>query len=84
MSYFKTGPPESQHRDIWISGKVGDSCSRNLAFSLHQKSYDVTLVDVKKSSETPLGAWGEVNVEQPRRARPVAVGGVDTIKKARS
>lgn len=88
MSYCPSGPPESQHRDIWVSGKVGDSRSRCIATSLHQKGYDVTLVQVAKSSEQPLTAWGEVNVDKPRKARatPMAgsLGSLDTIKKARA
>lgn len=42
MSYCPSGPPESQHRDIWVSGKVGDSRSRCIATSLHQKGYDAS------------------------------------------
>ena len=55
----------------------------------------VTLVQVSKSSEQPLTAWGEVNVDKPRKARatPMAamasgssgtLGSMDTIKKARA
>ena len=42
MSYCPSGPPESQHRDIWVSGKVGDSRSRCISTSLHQKGYDAS------------------------------------------
>eukprot|EP00438_Fugacium_kawagutii_P005336 Skav210310 [mRNA] locus=scaffold475:232849:233421:- [translate_table: standard] len=83
MSYAPSGPPESQHRDIWVSGKVGDSRARCLATSLHQKGYEVTLVEVNKSSEQPLASWGEVSLEKTKKARPT-LGGVDTIKKARA
>jgi len=45
-------------------------------------------VQVAKSSEQPLTAWGEVNVDKPRKARatPMAgsLGSLDTIKKARA
>eukprot|EP00434_Breviolum_minutum_P020002 symbB.v1.2.017645.t1/scaffold1373.1/size231899/10 len=84
MSYCPSGPPESRHRDIWISGKVGGTHTRCLATSLHQKGYEVTLVDVKASSETPLASWGEVTLEEPRKGRNAAVGSLDTIKKARA
>lgn len=40
MSYCPSGPPESRHRDIWISGKVGGTHTRCLATSLHQKGYE--------------------------------------------
>eukprot|EP00437_Effrenium_voratum_P038446 CAMPEP_0181468966 /NCGR_PEP_ID=MMETSP1110-20121109/37764_1 /TAXON_ID=174948 /ORGANISM="Symbiodinium sp., Strain CCMP421" /LENGTH=83 /DNA_ID=CAMNT_0023593835 /DNA_START=41 /DNA_END=292 /DNA_ORIENTATION=- len=83
MSYVPAGRPEGGLRDIWVSGKVGDAHARCLATSLHQKGHEVTLVNVKGSSDVPLISWGEVTVEQPRRGRP-QVGNVDTVKKARS
>ena len=46
MSYCPSGPPESQHRDIWISGRVGGTHTRCLATSLHQKGYEAAISDV--------------------------------------
>ncbi|CAE8622812.1 unnamed protein product, partial [Polarella glacialis] len=79
MPYVPAGAPESEFRDIWISGRVGDSRSRCLATSLHQKGHEVTLVDVKQSSEIPVAAWGQVAVEQPRKSGRQA----DTTKRQR-
>ncbi|CAE7521692.1 unnamed protein product [Symbiodinium pilosum] len=68
MSYIPAGRPEGGLRDIWVSGKVGDSRARCLATSLHQKGHEVTLIGVKKASEAPIASWGEVVTEQPRKS----------------
>ena len=54
MSYCPSGPPESQHRDIWVSGKVGDSRSRCIATSLHQKGYEVGQLWGKNHGSKPI------------------------------
>ncbi|CAE7534721.1 rplQ [Symbiodinium sp. CCMP2456] len=69
MSYIPAGRPEGGLRDIWVSGKVGDSRARCLATSLHQKGHEVTLIGVKKSSEAPLASWGEAMESRQQSAR---------------
>eukprot|EP00930_Biecheleria_cincta_P080730 TRINITY_DN6913_c0_g1_i1.p1 TRINITY_DN6913_c0_g1~~TRINITY_DN6913_c0_g1_i1.p1 ORF type:complete len:123 (+),score=2.76 TRINITY_DN6913_c0_g1_i1:88-456(+) len=79
MSYVPPGAPEGTFKDMWVSGRCGDARARCLASSLNQKGHDVTLVDVKKSAENPVKAWGEVVIEQPRKSGRQGVG--DTVKR---
>mmetsp|Transcript_26686 Transcript_26686/g.60765 ORF Transcript_26686/g.60765 Transcript_26686/m.60765 type:complete len:82 (+) Transcript_26686:81-326(+) len=76
-TYLPEGPPEKQHQTLWVANRMGDNMARCYAASFSDKGHDVTLVDVTKSNENPIAAWGKLVIEQPGKGKT----GGETKKK---
>eukprot|EP00416_Gambierdiscus_australes_P044905 CAMPEP_0171099766 /NCGR_PEP_ID=MMETSP0766_2-20121228/52527_1 /TAXON_ID=439317 /ORGANISM="Gambierdiscus australes, Strain CAWD 149" /LENGTH=81 /DNA_ID=CAMNT_0011559469 /DNA_START=66 /DNA_END=311 /DNA_ORIENTATION=+ len=76
-TYVPEGPPEKQHTTLWVANRMGDNLSRCWAASFSDKGHDVTLVDISKSNENPISAWGKLVIEQPGKGK----SSTDTKKK---
>mmetsp|Transcript_55539 Transcript_55539/g.162314 ORF Transcript_55539/g.162314 Transcript_55539/m.162314 type:complete len:83 (-) Transcript_55539:61-309(-) len=79
-TYVPEGPPEKQHQTIWVANRMGDNLSRMWASSLSDKGHEVTCVDISKSNENPIAAWGKLVIEQPGKGK----SGSDTKKKKKT
>mmetsp|Transcript_104636 Transcript_104636/g.234953 ORF Transcript_104636/g.234953 Transcript_104636/m.234953 type:complete len:80 (-) Transcript_104636:109-348(-) len=73
-TYVPEGPPEKQYQTLWVANRMGENWARMWGASLSDKGHDVTCVEVAKSNENPISAWGKLVIEQPGK-------GKDTKKK---